>query len=298
LFPGKNHMRLAFALLATVIVAATPAHAEVTAQSDNGFAVKHAVTVSVDPDAAFAMLRTPAKWWDKDHTWTGRADNLYMDAQAGGCFCELIPNEATTESGAPQRTLRGSVQHMQMVYVDPGKLLRLSGALGPLQGEAVTGTLTISLVPIKGGTRLTFEYVVGGFMRMPIGDIAPGVDSVIGAQASRLAMALGPLVGGGGAGKEPMPKDKQADAPEPDTSGVAALVTDLEPDDTSDDSVTDGVTEDSVIAAEKAVRDEAEEDVAAEPRKAADIAAPKRYKPGTRPLTRPPRNTDEEESGR
>src|SRR3989344_1858492 len=152
-------MRTAFAALAAPLAVITPAQAEIVQQADNGFVVQHSVTVSTDPDSTFAMLRTPAKWWDKEHSWTGNAENLYMDAQAGGCFCELIPNEATTESGAPQRTLRGSVQHMQILYVDPGKLLRLSAALGPLQGEAVTGSLTFTLTPGKGGTRITMDYV-------------------------------------------------------------------------------------------------------------------------------------------
>ncbi len=277
---GTIHMRTALAVLAFATLAAAPAHAEVTAQSDNGFAVRHTVTVAVDPDDAFAMLRTPAKWWDKDHTWTGSADNLYMDAQAGGCFCELIPNEATTESGAPQRTLRGSVQHMQILYVDPGKLLRLSGALGPLQGEAMAGTMTVSLAPIKGGTRLTFEYVAGGFMRMPQGEMAPAVDGVIGAQASRLAMALGPLVGGGGAESpatsEPEPESEPAPETDPaadDAGGsVSSLVADLEPD----DAVSAGNDEEPV--AKPAVK----------PGPAA----------GTRPLARPSRDRDPDEGGR
>jgi uncharacterized protein YndB with AHSA1/START domain len=228
-------MRTALAVLALATLTTTPAQAEVTARSDNGFAVQHSVTVSVDPEAAFAMLRTPAKWWDKDHTWTGSADNLYMDAQAGGCFCELIPNPATTESGAPQRTLRGSVQHMQILYVDPGKLLRLSGALGPLQGEAMAGTMTISLAPIKGGTRLTVEYVAGGFMRMQQDEMAAMVDGVIGAQASRLAMALGPLVGGAKAVADEASVDKGEGA-DPEPASVGSLVADLKPDD--DVSVT------------------------------------------------------------
>lgn len=277
-------MRSFSILLAVAALFAAPAHAEVTAQADNGFVVRHAVTVSVDPDAAFAMLRTPAKWWDKDHTWTGNADNLYMDAQAGGCFCELIPNEATTESGAPQRTLRGSVQHMQIVYVDPGNLLRLSGALGPLQAEAVTGTMTVTLKAIKGGTQLTFEYVVGGFMRMSPREIASGVDAVIGAQASRLAMALGPLVGAGDApaalAEEPPKAPTGSAEPLDDESSVSDLVTDLAPDDAASEGALTETIEEAPAP-----------DAAAETR-------PKRYKPGTRPITRPSRDKHETENGR
>ncbi len=291
-------MRTAFAALAATLAVITPAQAEIVQQADNGFVVQHSVTVSTDPDATFAMLRTPAKWWDKEHSWTGNAENLYMDAQAGGCFCELIPNEATTESGAPQRTLRGSVQHMQILYVDPGKLLRLSGALGPLQGEAVTGSLTFTLTPVKGGTRITMDYVVGGYMRMKMSEIAPAVNGVMVAQLSRLGMALGPLVGAGEASKPAddkpaaLQEDSVPDEDLPATArspgGVSALVTDLAPDD-------------SVSSGEAAPPKPKEKPAAAKPGAkpvAADPGAPKRYKPGTRPLTRPARDEDEEQGGR
>ncbi len=314
MFQGTKHMRIASALLATAILTATPAHAEVTASSDNGFAVRHAVTVSIDPEAAFAMLRTPAKWWDKEHTWTGSAENLYMDAQAGGCFCELIPNEATTDSGAPQRTLRGSVQHMQILYVDPGRLLRLSGALGPLQGEAMAGTMTVSLAPIRGGTRVTFEYVAGGFMRMPQGEMASAVDGMIGAQASRLAMALGPLVGGDTSSSLDDAVVRSAPAgKEPAGQGsVSDLVTDLEPDDEVSDGGPDPIESEAMAAAAaaKAAADDAEKaalDGAEDAGRGAaspDQATPKpRTKPGTRPISNratstSPRAVRDEETGR
>lgn len=283
-------MRIVLMSVSLALLATSPANAEVTATADSGFAVSHKVAVSVDPDEAFAMLRTPAKWWAKEHTWTGSSDNLYMDAQAGGCFCELIPNEATTESGAPQRTLRGSVQHMQIVYVDPGKMLRMSGALGPLQGEAMAGTLTVTLAAVKGGTEMTFAYVAGGYMRMAVGEIAPAVDAVIGEQASRLAMALGPLVGGGGKIEpepkpEPVPAEEDAAAAdeaiaEPDAddakSSVTELVADLEPDDTVSTSAADETPEDPEVAPIKPSA-----------------------KPATRPTTlRKPAPESEAESGR
>lgn len=283
-------MRTVYAALAVTLAVAAPARAEVVQQADNGFVVQHSVTVSTDPDATFAMLRTPAKWWDKDHTWTGNAENLYMDAQAGGCFCELIPNDATTESGAPQRTLRGSVQHMQIVYVDPGRLLRLSGGLGPLQGEAVNGALTFTLKPIKGGTRITMDYVVGGFMRMKTAEIAPAVDNVMTSQLSRLGMALGPLVGAGQGGAP----DDEAEAARPQQpesadapGGMSALVDDLAPDET----VSGSAVEPPKPAPKPAPKPGPKPSVA-------DPGAPKRYKPGTRPLTRPAPKPDDEESGR
>ena len=42
-----------------------------------------------------------------------------------------------------------------MIYAEPGVMLRMTGALGPLQGEALLGTLTIELRPVEGGTELT-----------------------------------------------------------------------------------------------------------------------------------------------
>lgn len=280
-------MRIALAALVLALATAGPARAELVQQAENGFVVQHSVTVSTDPDTSFAMLRTPAKWWDKDHTWTGNAENLYMDAQAGGCFCELIPNEATTESGAPQRTLRGSVQHMQIVYVDPGKLLRLTGALGPLQSEAVTGALTFTLKPVKGGTRISMDYVAGGFMRMKTSQIAPAVDAVMVAQLSRLGMALGPLVGAGDtpAAEPDSPEDSEEQPADEAATGndVSALVSDLAPD----DAVTQGSQADEIPAPKTA----AKPDPAAGP-------APRRSQPGARPLTPPARSDEDEQGGR
>jgi hypothetical protein len=111
------------------------------------------------------------------------------------------------------------------------------------------------------------------------------VDAVVGAQASRLAMALGPLVGASDASMEPVKAAKQeAESTEdaPGEGSVSDLVTDLAPDET----VSAGVTEESEPAPK------------AEAAKPPVSTAPKRYKPGTRPLTRPARDKDESESGR
>ena len=70
-------------------------------------------------------------------------------------------------------------------------MLRLSGAFGPLQGEALSGTLTIQIKEIPTGSLIRFDYVVGGYMRFKVGDIAPAVDGVIGEQLAGLAKALG-----------------------------------------------------------------------------------------------------------
>jgi hypothetical protein len=185
--------RLAFAKKLTAIMAvagatisASTASADVVKQDDNGFFVAHQIEVTANADDVYAMLRAPAKWWSPEHSWTGDAENFYMDAQATGCFCELIP--APKEGGA-----RGSVEHMRIIYAEPGKMLRLAGSLGPLQAEAVQGSMTISLKPGETGTIIRFEYVVGGYMRFPVERIAPAVDGVVGEQVIRLAKILGPV---------------------------------------------------------------------------------------------------------
>ncbi|WOE74344.1 hypothetical protein [Alterisphingorhabdus coralli] len=203
-----------FAILIAAIAAATgfPAYAEPESVEAFGFVTAHEVEVSTDPDETFAMLRTPDKWWSAEHSWTGDASNFYMGSQASGCFCEQIP--ADEPDG-----LRGSVEHMRIVFIQPGKMLRMTGALGPLQSEAVDGTLTVTLAPTDAGTKVKFEYVVGGYMRLPQDVIAGAVDSVIGEQASRFSMALGPVV----------------DAPESDGEEEAASPEDETSDDADDE---------------------------------------------------------------
>jgi hypothetical protein len=54
---------------------------------------------------------------------------------------------------------------MVVINAMPGKLLRLSGALGPLQAMAVDGTLTFAMLPDDRTTRLTLSYAVGGYSK-------------------------------------------------------------------------------------------------------------------------------------
>src|SRR5690606_4634385 len=76
----------------------------------------------------------------------------------------------------------------------PASILCLSGALGPLQSEAVTGALTMMLEPECAKTRISWVYVVGGYMRAATGDLAPLVDGVVGEQLLRFATRLGAKV--------------------------------------------------------------------------------------------------------
>jgi hypothetical protein len=67
------------------------------------------------------------------------------------------------------------------------------GALGPLQSEPVNGVLTIAISEVEGGTRIVWEYNVGGQMRYEVPVIARAVDAVMGLQLAGLAKPLGPV---------------------------------------------------------------------------------------------------------
>ncbi len=203
----KRRGCFAGASLAAMLLA-LPVQAKVIDQSEIGFTVAHTAQVAVTPEDVWKMLRTPEKWWSKEHSWSGDAANFWLDSQAGGCFCEKLPGEG----GA-----MGSVQHARIVFAKPGEMMRLSGAFGPLQGEAVTGTLTIQIKKTGAGAAIRFDYVVGGYMRFKVADIAPGVDKVIGEQLRGLAAALGgnlPVARDDKADSEPAADETPADAPD------------------------------------------------------------------------------------
>ncbi len=165
---------------------AVPAAAEVTRATDNGFVSRHEVVVEATPKDVWLALISPGEWWRSEHTWSGDAKNLTLTPQAGGCFCETIP-----ESDEPGRiTLEGSVEHMRVVQAYPESALRMVGALGPLQSEPVMGVLTIAISKVDKGTRIVWEYNVGGSMRYEVPVISKAVDGVMGAQLAALAKPL------------------------------------------------------------------------------------------------------------
>ncbi len=216
-------------LVAVAMLMPQPAAAKLIDQTDAGFTSAHSARVAATPDDVWKMLRSPQKWWSAEHSWSGNADNFWMDTQAGGCFCEKLPGEGDK---------LGSVQHARILFAKPGELLRLSGGLGPLQGEAVTGTITIQIKPTEGGSLIRFDYVVGGYMRFKPADIAPQVDSVMGVQLAGLAKALGgALPMAGEAGEAAGAKAKGAAAA--DLADTAkALEADAKAEETAPDAAT------------------------------------------------------------
>ncbi len=183
-----------FVLSAAVLVAiSSPAYAEVKATSDTGFNVVHIASVAATPEAIWKRLLAPKDYWNKAHSWSGSSAGFYIDAQANGCFCELFQ-----EKGADGKLKTvGSVEHMRVIFAQPGKVLRMQGALGPLQSEAVIGTLTVAIEPAKDGatTKVSFSYVVGGYMRYKVSEIAPAVDKVLGEQFKNMLQPFTPAGG-------------------------------------------------------------------------------------------------------
>jgi len=183
----KLHFGARTALLGLASVACgVPASAEVTRATNDSFVSRHEVVVKASPKEVWLALISPATWWTSEHTWSGNAKNLTLVPQAGGCFCETIP-----EVDEPGRfTLEGSVEHMRVVQAYPEAALRMVGNLGPLQSEPVTGVLTIAISKVGKGTRIVWEYNVGGPMRYEVPVISKAVDGVMGAQLAALAKPL------------------------------------------------------------------------------------------------------------
>lgn len=179
---------LAFAcVVAGLFMAPAVAQASVVQVTQNGFTIRDVAQVPASAEEAWAVLVKPSIWWNSEHTWSGDAANLSLDVRAGGCFCEVMPGE-----GGPKAPPRGNVEHMRVIFVDRARALRMVGALGPLQADAITGTMTVQLKPDeKGGSQITLQYSVGGYARSPFDKLAPAVDAMLGDQVKRLVAKLG-----------------------------------------------------------------------------------------------------------
>lgn len=209
-----------FPVLAAALAAfaCVPAAAEVTRSTDIGFVSRNEVVVKASPKEVWLALISPAGWWDSAHTWSGDAKNLTLMPQAGGCFCETIP-----EVDEPGRfTLEGSVEHMRVIQAYPEAALRMVGSLGPLQSEPVTGVLTIVLSKHEMGTRIVWEYNVGGSMRYEIPVISKAVDGVMATQLAALAKPLGVVdVPPSASAPVPAPSEAPAAVPAGKPAGLA-----------------------------------------------------------------------------
>jgi hypothetical protein len=173
---SRRSLRLCVVLASLAVFGTAPA--AVVDATANGFTIENSVEVPADVRTAWkALVEDVGAWWPRDHTWWGEASELTIEPRAGGCFCE--------RNGAQQ------AQHMLVAFVDPGRLLRLTGGLGPLQGMGLHGVLEFRLAPgANGGTKITLFYRAGGYTPDDLAAFAPAVDQVQALQLGGLAAHL------------------------------------------------------------------------------------------------------------
>ncbi len=168
--PSIQHRLIALCL---AVSAAGPVHADILGAAANGFHINHRLAIEAGADQVWAALAEPAAWWESDHTYTADASNLTLALSPLGCFCE-----ATADGGA--------IVHMTVTAVRPGKMLRLTGGLGPLGLTGVDGNMVFSLTEGDGVTYLKFDYAVGGYSTDGLAALASAVDGVTRTQIERL----------------------------------------------------------------------------------------------------------------
>ncbi len=169
-------MRFGFIVTVLCIASAAslPARAEIVNAGPSGFNLRHVAEVPNPAPVVWASLTDIGKWWDPEHTYSGDSRNLTLEPLVRGCFCEKL-------------SLYAGIEHATVLYAQPAKTLRLSGALGPLQEFGVSGVMTWSIEAAGGGSKITLSYNVGGFADRPLADWAPIVDEVLGGQRKRHA---------------------------------------------------------------------------------------------------------------
>jgi uncharacterized protein YndB with AHSA1/START domain len=161
--------------LALVAVASAQSAPQVT---PTGFLVKLEVNINAPVAKVYeALVGRIGLWWNPEHTYSHDAKNLSIDPRPGGCFCEKLPNG-------------GGVEHLRVVHVSPGEVLRLSGGLGPLQASGLAGSLTWKLTGGGENTRVQLSYSVGGFIDGGFEKIAPAVESMLSDQLNRLKLFI------------------------------------------------------------------------------------------------------------
>lgn len=163
-----------FVVFGTFLLPCNLANAEVIDAQETGFKVVNKVFVDASREDAWrAAIKDVDKWWSSDHTVSGEASRLHIDAKPQGCFCESLGKNA-------------GVVHMTVTMLYPPNVLRLTGGLGPLGLMGVEGNMTWEFDDVAGDTQVTFTYAVGGFRPDGLGAMAGPVDRVIEDALKRL----------------------------------------------------------------------------------------------------------------
>jgi len=166
-------MSAKIAIAGLFLALTTLASAEVADSSGSGFTLKIATQIHAAPaDVYSRLVHNVGDWWNPAHSFSHDAHNLSIEDRVQGCFCEKLSS--------------GGVRHMEVVFVAPGKMLRMSGGLGPLQGIATAGSMTFLFTPAEGGTKLELTYVVAGYTPQGMNTWAAPVNEVLTEQMTRL----------------------------------------------------------------------------------------------------------------
>lgn len=162
--------KLLAAVMAVALVgAAGTASAAVKSAAEGRLELESSVVVNASPDKVYAAIGQIGSWWDPAHSYGGK---MTMELKPGGCFCEAVPG--------------GGVKHGEVVMALPGKFVRLSAPLGPMQDWGVSAAMTFELKPAEGGkTTVVMGYKASGFSAGQL-QAAPGIDGVVGGQLGRL----------------------------------------------------------------------------------------------------------------
>jgi len=138
-----------------------------------GFTIKIPLHIQAPPATAYQkFVRNVGDWWNSSHTFSGSAKNLSIEEKAMGCFCEKLPDG-------------GAVRHLEVIYLAPGKALVMSGALGPMQSLAGSGTMKLTFTPEGDATRLEATYSVFGHLAGGLDKFAPLADTMLTDQLTR-----------------------------------------------------------------------------------------------------------------
>jgi hypothetical protein len=113
--PRRTKMLKQLVFAGVCVLIAGNTGAAVVESAPGGFAVEEKTHIRESPNRVYAALLEPAKWWNSQHTFSGSAANLSLDARAGGCLCEKLADG-------------GSVQHLMVIYAAPSTASAKAGS--------------------------------------------------------------------------------------------------------------------------------------------------------------------------
>lgn len=147
-----------------VFFSASVVHADVITASDEHFILRLESDSALAPDALWERLIVPAAWWHPDHTYSGDAKNLTLEAKAGGLWREDWAG--------------GSVEHGRVLLLQPGKVLRMQAPFGPLQSVGAYAVWTITVMPADKGSVVRFDVSAVAPAGAGLESLAPAVNAV------------------------------------------------------------------------------------------------------------------------